>query len=157
MCRHRSGWARCDQNVNWIGYKCAPLHADVRSYLSGSSIIQLLVACENIRFSSPSSPLETFRAEEEEDTKNWTNLYLEPHDYQIYYVNIDLRQQYGISAAESQTFLRAKRPKRCFRRLSYWLLAPRFFFLRVEPPRRGHHRGCTLTPSEHFAILPTKH
>ena len=52
MCRHRSGWARCDQNVNWIGYKCAPLHADVRSYLSGSSIIQLLVACENIRFSS---------------------------------------------------------------------------------------------------------
>ena len=62
------------------------------------------------------------------------NLYLEPHDYQIYYVNIDLRHQYGISAAESQTFLRAKRPKRrrarrngCFRRLSYWLLAPRFF------------------------------
>ena len=52
MCRHRSGWARCDQNVNWIGYKCAPLHADVRSYLSGSFIIQLLVACENIRFSS---------------------------------------------------------------------------------------------------------
>ena len=26
-----------------------------------------------------------------EDTKNWTNLYLELHDYQIYYVNIDLR------------------------------------------------------------------
>ena len=52
MCRHRSGWARCDQNINWIGYKCAPLHADVRSHLSGSSIIQLLVACENIRFPS---------------------------------------------------------------------------------------------------------
>ena len=52
MCRRRSGWPRCDQNVNWIGYKCAPLHADVRSYLSGSSIIQLLVACGNIRFSS---------------------------------------------------------------------------------------------------------
>ena len=72
--------------------------------------------------------------EEEEDTKNWTNLYLEPYDYQIYNVNIDLRHQYGISAAQSQTFLRAKRPKRrrarkngCFRRLSYWLLAPRFF------------------------------
>ena len=49
---------------------------------------------------------------------------MEPHDYRMYYVNIDLRHQYGISAAESQTFLRAKRPQRrrarrngCFRRL----------------------------------------
>ena len=31
-------------------------------------------------------------------TKNWTNLHLDPHDYRIYYVNIDLRHQYGISA-----------------------------------------------------------
>ena len=59
-----------------------------------------------------------------EDTQNWTNLYLEPHDYRNYYVNIDLRHQHGISAAESQTFLLAKRlPRRrarrngCFRRL----------------------------------------
>ena len=59
-----------------------------------------------------------------EDTKKWTNLYLIPHDYQIYYVNIDLRHQHGISVTESQTFLRAKRPQRrrarrnrCFRRL----------------------------------------
>ena len=51
-------------------------------------------------------------------------MYLEPHDYWIYYVNIGLRHQYGISVAESQTFLRAKRPHRrrarrngCFRRL----------------------------------------
>ena len=43
----------------------------------------------------------------------------------IYYVSTGLRHQYGISVAESQTFLRAKRPKRrrarrneCFRRLS---------------------------------------
>ena len=28
-----------------------------------------------------------------------------------YYVNINLRHQYGISAAESQAFLRAKRPR----------------------------------------------
>ena len=56
-----------------------------------------------------------------------TNLYLEPHDYRIYHVNIDLRHQYGISAAESQsTFRRAKLPQRrrarrngCFRRL-HW-------------------------------------
>ena len=59
-----------------------------------------------------------------EDTYNWTNLYLEPHDYPIFDVKIDLRHQYGISATESQTFLRAKRPQRrkatrngCFRRL----------------------------------------
>ena len=45
-----------------------------------------------------------------EDTQNWTRLYLEPHDYRIYYVNIDLRHQYGIYVAESQTFLLAKRP-----------------------------------------------
>ena len=44
-----------------------------------------------------------------EDTQNWTNLCLEPHDYRIHYVNIDLRHQYGISVAESQTSLRAKR------------------------------------------------
>ena len=48
-------------------------------------------------------------------TKNWTNLYLEPHDYRIYYVNIDLRHQYGISVAELQTFLLAN-----FSDLSRW-------------------------------------
>ena len=30
----------------------------------------------------------------------------------LYYVNIDLRHQYRISVAESQTFLSAKRPQR---------------------------------------------
>ena len=30
-------------------------------------------------------------------------MYLEPHDYGIYYVNIDLRHQYGISAASGFT------------------------------------------------------
>ena len=45
-----------------------------------------------------------------EDTQYWTNLYLKPHDYRIYRVNIDLRHQYGIYVAESQTFLLAKRP-----------------------------------------------
>ena len=60
-----------------------------------------------------------------EDTQNWTNLHLKPHDCRIYYVNINLRHQYGISVAESQTFLRAKRPQRrrakrngCFHRLT---------------------------------------
>ena len=38
-------------------------------------------------------------------------MYLDPHDYWIYYVNIGSRHQYGISAAESQTFLLAKRPE----------------------------------------------
>ena len=36
----------------------------------------------------------------------------ELHDYRIYYVNIDLHHQYGISVAESQMFLCAKRPQR---------------------------------------------
>ena len=40
----------------------------------------------------------------------WEKLYLEPHDYRVYYVNIDLRHQYGISVAESQMFLRVKSP-----------------------------------------------
>ena len=47
-----------------------------------------------------------------------------PHDYWIYFVNIDLGHQCGISVAESQTFLGAKRPQPkkarrngCFRRL----------------------------------------
>ena len=35
---------------------------------------------------------------------------LETHDYQTYYVNIDLCHQYGISVAEKQTFLLAKHP-----------------------------------------------
>ena len=46
LCRHRSGWARCDQNMDWSGCKSAPLHADVRSHLSGSSTIQPLAASE---------------------------------------------------------------------------------------------------------------
>ena len=52
-------------------------------------------------------------------------MHWEPHDYRIYYVNIDLRHQYGISVAESQTFLLAKRLKwrvarrnGCFRSLT---------------------------------------
>ena len=36
---------------------------------------------------------------------------MEPHDYWIYYVNIDSRHQYGISVAESQLFVRVKRPQ----------------------------------------------
>ena len=58
---------------------------------------------------------------------------MEPHDYRIHYVNIDLRHQYGISVAESQTFLLAKRPQRrrarrngCFRRL-FQLVLTTFF------------------------------
>ena len=35
---------------------------------------------------------------------------VEPHNYQIYHVKIDVRHQDGIFASETQTFLRAKRP-----------------------------------------------
>ena len=100
--------------------------------------------------------------EEEEDTKNWTILYLEPHDYQIYNVNIDLSHQYGISAAESQTFLRAKRPKRrrarrngCFRRLSYW---HRVFFSFVRSLlEEAIIEAVPLTRLSTLQILATKH
>ena len=44
-----------------------------------------------------------------------------PRLYQIYYVNIDLRHQYGIKVAESQTFLRAKRAKRRGARWNGWI------------------------------------
>ena len=47
-----------------------------------------------------------------EDTQNWTNLYLELHDYQIHYVTIDLCHQYGIPVTELQTFLLVKHPQR---------------------------------------------
>ena len=77
-----------------------------------------------------------------EVTQNWTYLYLKPHDYRTYYVNINLRHQYGISAPESQTFLRAKRPQRrrarrngCFRRLGWALIGRRVL-------NRG---GCVLS------------
>ena len=46
LCRHRSGWARCDQNMDWSCCKSVPLHADVRSHLSVSSAIQPLAASE---------------------------------------------------------------------------------------------------------------
>ena len=49
---------------------------------------------------------------------------MKPQDYQIYNKNIDLRHQYEIFVAESQTFLHGKRPQLrrarrngCFRRL----------------------------------------
>ena len=46
LCRHRSGRAKCDQNMDWSGCKSASLNADVRSCLSGSSAIQPLAASE---------------------------------------------------------------------------------------------------------------
>ena len=46
LCRHRSGWARCDQNVDWSSCKSAPLHADIRYHLSGSSAIHPLAVSE---------------------------------------------------------------------------------------------------------------
>ena len=47
---------------------------------------------------------------DQEKHKNWTNFNLEPNDYWIYYVNIDLGHQFGIFVTELQTFLLVKRP-----------------------------------------------
>ena len=56
--------------------------------------------------------------------KSWPPPCWNPMTTGLYYVNIDLRHQYRISVAESQTFLSAKRPQRrrarrngCFRSL----------------------------------------
>ena len=46
------------------------------------------------------------------ETYELTNFLLEPQDYRVYYVNIDLRHQYGISVSEAQASLLAKRPWR---------------------------------------------
>ena len=52
-------------------------------------------------------------------------MHFKPQIYQINYVNIDLRHQYGIYVTETETFLLAKRPERrgvkrngCFCRLA---------------------------------------
>ena len=54
----------CDQNMDWNGCKSAPLHADVRFHLSGSSAIQPFTASEesshrvSCRFSFTGYPSE---------------------------------------------------------------------------------------------------
>ena len=164
MCRHRSGWARCDQNINWIGCKSAPLHADVRSHLSGSSIRQLLVACENIRFPPLFAAGDLSRGGRRRHEKldkfifgtAWLPDLLCKHWCASSVWNFcswvaDVPPHETSKAAKSQE-------KRMFSQaelLACWHRV--FFVLRAEPPRRGHHRGCPLTPSEHFAILSTKH
>ena len=158
MCRHRSGWTRCDQNINWIGYKCAPLHADVRSHLSGSSIIQLSVACENIRFSSLFAAGDVSRGGRRRHEKfgqiyiwnrmtnrfiMWTLICV----ISMEFLQLSCRRssarnvQGGEERGETNVF--AGWAFGCWHRV--------FFFLRAEPPRRGHHRGCPLNPSEHSA------
>ena len=70
---------------------------------------------------------------------------MEPHDYRIYFLNIDLRHQYWISVAESQTFLRAKlhqrrraRRNKCFRRLTW------------QHPEQDLEGVCTWTGSHYL-------
>ena len=81
---------------------------------------------------------------------------MEPHDYRIYDVNIDLRHHCGISVAESQTFLRAKRPQRrrsrrngCFRRLYSNQMS-----LEIAAPNAYTHSPYGLR-SEEFACKRT--
>ena len=70
----------------------------------------------------------------------------------------DLRHQYGISAAESQTFLRAKRLQRrrargngCFRRLSFYF--PETFVNGNNPCSNGR-RLCGLDWLESRKVVP---
>ena len=79
--------------VVWTRGRIAPWLVGVHYFgLDTFSIITSFstsVACENIRFSS------LFTVGDIKSVR--TNLYLEPHDYRIYYVKIDLHHQYGIS------------------------------------------------------------
>ena len=54
--------------------------------------------------------IQHFTKIDEEKHKNWTNFNLESNDYRIYYVNIDLRHQFGIFVTGLQTFLLVKHP-----------------------------------------------
>ena len=164
MSRRRSGWARCDKNINWSGCKSAPLHVDVRSHLSGSSIIQLSVACENIRFSSLFAAGDVSRGGRRRHEKldkfvfgtAWLTDFLCEHWFASSVWNFcssvaDVPPRETSKAAKSEE-------KRMFSQAELLAVGTAFFFfLRAEPPRRGHHRGCPLTPSEHSAILATKH
>ena len=48
------------------------------------------------------------KIDQEKHTIEQIIFYLEPHDNWIYYVNIDLRHQLGISVSKSQTFILVK-------------------------------------------------
>ena len=83
------------------------------------------VDCENIRFSRLFAAGDVSRGGTSATERQKFHTDLEPHDYRI----IDLRHQFGISVAESQTFFRAKRPHRprarrngSFRRLQIMML-----------------------------------
>ena len=60
---------------------------------------------------APSQMNTTPYQNDQEKDRNEQNLHLKPHDHQINFVNIDLHHQYGISVAESQTFLLKKHPQ----------------------------------------------
>ena len=76
------------------------------------------------------------------------------HRYWIYYVNVDLHHQYGISVPGSQTFLRAKSPQRrrarrkgCFRRLpiSHFLLGSRLTRHKFALCLDSNRNGCGIS------------
>ena len=55
----------------------------------------------NLSFPGSWSQKYTKRYHNRPGKQNWTNFYLEPLDYRINNVNIDLRRQFGISVAEA--------------------------------------------------------
>ena len=70
---------------------------------------------------------------------------MEPHDYRIYYVNIDLRHQYGISVIESQTFLLAKRPPVTMSEEKRLPFAGYYKWATYEEGQVAEHRGILKT------------
>ena len=63
---------------------------------------------------------------------NWTNLDVEPHDYQIYYVNNDLHHQYGICRWVTDISLYEMSQQQRARRNSFFLQARILFLLNAK-------------------------
>ena len=86
----------------------------------GESITKKSIFVENIRlkkrhlsFAGARSQMNTIFYQNHQEKRKIEQICLwNPMITRIYYVNIDLRHQYGISVAESQTFFLAKRPQR---------------------------------------------
>ena len=84
-----------------------------------------LLLKKHLRFAGARWQMNTTLTKIDQKTRKIGQIYIwNPMTAELYHVNIDLCHQYGISVAESQTFLRVKRPQRrrarrngCFHRL----------------------------------------
>ena len=85
--------------VALIGRSSSCIVFAIAKLLTAYKTGQLKVNCKrNESTSKQSNRTQNLNHNQPEETKNWTNLHLEPHDFRIY-ANIELRRQYGIEEA----------------------------------------------------------